>query len=285
MKKLKSFAQQHPGKFSVLAIIAFFILYAIVTVLFALLPIALSESDKVQLADGLSRVLLCAALVLFLRKIYDGNFRFYFTSENLLQGLKRTWFFVLVALSALLAVLVIRDGEGNMVLSASTIFIILFSSIMTGFYEEMFFRGLLLQNLLKKGIMKAVVISSIMFGLIHLVNGIVGFQVISAALFGIYLSAIYLRTKNIWPIIAIHALWDTAMFWIADLGTGLQGANFPEIAQVASETSDTGDASIIAVVLVFLLPVFFDVILALGGLFMLRKSKHEAIKKLWGLEG
>ncbi|MDR4151581.1 CPBP family intramembrane glutamic endopeptidase, partial [Bacillus thuringiensis] len=66
--------------------------------------------------------------------------------------------------------------------------------------EEGIFRGFFVQRMAHKwGIKKAVIISSIIFGLGH-------FDVIVAFMFGVVMCLLYIKTKNIWTNIAVHAL-------------------------------------------------------------------------------
>ncbi|WP_097027693.1 CPBP family intramembrane glutamic endopeptidase [Clostridium peptidivorans] len=68
--------------------------------------------------------------------------------------------------------------------------------------EEFMFRGVILNRLkMKMGIKKAVILSSILFGMIHYTLGVV-----SAVVFGICMSLIYLRTKNIFVTSVIHII-------------------------------------------------------------------------------
>jgi membrane protease YdiL (CAAX protease family) len=68
--------------------------------------------------------------------------------------------------------------------------------------EEFMFIGVILNRLkMKMGIKKAIILSSILFGMIHLELGI-----ISAVVFGICMSLIYLKTKNIFVTSTIHMI-------------------------------------------------------------------------------
>ena len=94
----------------------------------------------------------------------------------------------------------------------------------TGLFEEVLFRGLILKLLLvklgcsKKGIIQAAFISSIIFGIVHIVNYIVGAahllptltQVIFASAGGVFYAAIYLRTRNLLIPIFMHGLFNIA---------------------------------------------------------------------------
>ncbi|WP_459501071.1 CPBP family glutamic-type intramembrane protease [Bacillus sp. C1] len=66
--------------------------------------------------------------------------------------------------------------------------------------EEVIFRGFFLQRMaFKWGIKRAVIISSLIFGLGH-------FDIVGAFVFGVVMSLLYIKTKNIWTNIAVHAL-------------------------------------------------------------------------------
>lgn len=102
--------------------------------------------------------------------------------------------------------------------------------IMVGIFEESMFRGVMLQGILKKtgktykGIWIAIIISSLLFGIIHVDSYIFGGnydfagvmqtigKIIQTGTFGILLSAIYLKTKNFWGIALVHALNDFFAF-------------------------------------------------------------------------
>ncbi|KRN99254.1 CPBP family intramembrane glutamic endopeptidase [Companilactobacillus kimchiensis] len=89
--------------------------------------------------------------------------------------------------------------------------------LLVGLAEEYIFRGLLVSlflKLLHNNILGAVIGSSIMFGLLHLINlrslpiGYVSVQVIFAAALGILFGTIYIKTHNLSIVILLHALRD-----------------------------------------------------------------------------
>lgn len=81
-----------------------------------------------------------------------------------------------------------------------TIFTFISACVLAPIMEEVIFRGFFLQRMAHKwGIKKAVIISSIIFGLGH-------FDVIGAFMFGVVMCLLYIKTKNIWTNIAVHAL-------------------------------------------------------------------------------
>jgi membrane protease YdiL (CAAX protease family) len=85
-------------------------------------------------------------------------------------------------------------------------------------FEEILFRGVILYVLVsvwgatRKGVLKAVIVSAILFGAIHAMNAITGntsdvIGQIAIALFeSVWLSAIVLRWGSVWPAIFIHAV-------------------------------------------------------------------------------
>jgi len=89
--------------------------------------------------------------------------------------------------------------------------------------EEIMFRGLALLAMVfawgytRKGLVKAVLLSSLLFGLIHLFNivelsiEVVFLEVLVAALLGFFWAAITLATRSLWPAIILHWLTNAAV--------------------------------------------------------------------------
>jgi uncharacterized protein len=113
-----------------------------------------------------------------------------------------------------LVVLVLPAVRGFQRVDSSTLIYLAIGYILTGFMEESWMRGLVLRVLGPTGPVRAVVISSILFGLLHVGNLlyrnplIVFAQMIGAAADGIGMGAIRLRTNTIWFVIAIHTFHD-----------------------------------------------------------------------------
>lgn len=97
-----------------------------------------------------------------------------------------------------------------------TLFLTLLGIIMAGYCEEVLFRGILLNSLIKeKGIILAMIISSIGFSILHITtifNGasIIGaiYNVIYASLLGFSFVALAIVINNIWPLVIYHILWN-----------------------------------------------------------------------------
>ncbi|MCR5502939.1 MAG: CPBP family intramembrane metalloprotease [Lachnospiraceae bacterium] len=98
-----------------------------------------------------------------------------------------------------------------------------------GFSEEFMFRGLGIANFMRtikeeKQITTIWILSSVVFGLIHILNGAVGADPVAAIIQSIYaigvgliLGAVYLRTGNLWPTIIGHLTVDFMEFIRGDM--------------------------------------------------------------------
>jgi membrane protease YdiL (CAAX protease family) len=98
----------------------------------------------------------------------------------------------------------------------------LFTVLCVGIREESIYRGII-QNIVAKkyansvkGIWITAIVGSAIFGVMHITNIFTGAhpivilnQVLSAMVSGLVISAIYLRSGNIWVVILIHTLIDT----------------------------------------------------------------------------
>lgn len=121
------------------------------------------------------------------------------------------------------------------------ILIFIVTMILIGWTEEIFFRGVILNLFLdsfsktKGGILAAIILSSVIFGGMHIANIFSGVEVVSAlvqaiqaSLLGIIFAAVYVRTKNIWIGIIMHACIDFVGLMpsgIFGVGTEIDGLN------------------------------------------------------------
>nr|WP_315399290.1 CPBP family intramembrane glutamic endopeptidase [uncultured Duganella sp.] len=128
--------------------------------------------------------------------------------------------------------------------------------------EELMFRAVLLQGLLDKyPVWPAALACSAIFGLVHATNGLATgdlgaalWQAAAAALQGVAYAALRVRTGSVWPMVAVHGLWD-----------------FSLTTSVLSATAQ-GETSVLPVAaLVAVLP------LCLYGLYLLRGQAGPAV--------
>ncbi len=145
------------------------------------------------------------------------------------------------------------------------LFFLLYVSV--GFFEEIVMRSLVLNLMLRKwgftrkGVYLAVLLSSSIFGLLHLMNYFMGrrtllatvSQVIFGTFFGVFFAACFLRSKTVWSVIFAHALFDLCGN-IEDIAVG---GTFNQVADFSLQEA--------AIVVIVLFP------LMLYGLFLLRK--------------
>jgi uncharacterized protein len=122
-------------------------------------------------------------------------------------------YLALVPLAITLPALMVFAGA---ITDSLTIVIVVFSALMVGITEETLFRGVILQALLAKGVMRAALVSTAVFMAAHLINLLygadltyIGIQMAIAAFVGFSFAALKLKTGTIWPLILMHALIDT----------------------------------------------------------------------------
>lgn len=104
-------------------------------------------------------------------------------------------------------------GWGALVFLVVTPFLIAFS-------EEILFRGILLRGAMATvPVIYAMLISAVLFGALHLINGMSGQsatgtaqQMVFAVLVGFFLAPIAVKLGNLWPLILWHWLWNIAIF-------------------------------------------------------------------------
>ena len=95
--------------------------------------------------------------------------------------------------------------------------------------EELLFRGVVFRVLEERtGTWLALVVSSLIFGLVHLVNGGATLEgTLSIALQGgLLMGSAYVATRSLWVPIGLHFAWDfmeSGIFGVADSGTASSG--------------------------------------------------------------
>ena len=91
------------------------------------------------------------------------------------------------------------------------------SMFCVGFLEELIFRGFLFQAMAKNGVKSAIIVSSVTFGIGHIVNLINGsgaellpnlLQVLYAVAIGFAFVMIYCRTRSLMPCIVTHSVFN-----------------------------------------------------------------------------
>jgi len=268
MRWIKKFAQDHIYIFSFivtfLAMMLLFISYSLLSKTTRL------NYDLTGILTYLIPFIFIFGVLLILGNINSIKFR----KEGIGKGILFGWLFIIVGVYNFML------SSVNFVKSSisfpSIEKIVFYTLIMfcIGIFEEVLFRGIILNNMLNKwgdnktGIIKSVVLSSLIFGLGHFVNLVVFpaliirtiSQIVYTSLHGILYAGIYLRSKNIWAVIILHAVFD----WLV-LISGILRPVDSAIAPV--------DVSIVS----GLIEVIFAIPFAFVGFFLIRKVFIEDI--------
>lgn len=94
-----------------------------------------------------------------------------------------------------------------------------FSMLLVGFLEEIIFRGFLFVEMAKDNVKTAIIVSSITFGIGHIVNLFNGsgadlfsnmLQVVYSIAAGFLFTIIFYKTKSLWPCIITHSVLNAS---------------------------------------------------------------------------
>ncbi|MDD6039167.1 MAG: type II CAAX endopeptidase family protein [bacterium] len=125
---------------------------------------------------------------------------------------------IIVALSGFIAGIDL-SGDGWKYIAAS-----LFLTIAVGFSEEIYFRGIICEMWKEKSTTISVFVSSVLFGVCHLMNVLGGadlkntiLQIFFAFFYGIVFAQIYIISNSILPCVILHFLHDFCSFTGASL--------------------------------------------------------------------
>lgn len=103
------------------------------------------------------------------------------------------------------------------------IILYIISMLLVGFLEEIIFRGFLFKLLEKDNVNKAIIITSITFGIGHIVNLLNGADIISTLIqicysisIGYLFAIIFHKGKSLWPCIITHSLTNSLSIFNID---------------------------------------------------------------------
>ena len=163
--------------------------------------------------------------------------------------LKVMWFPMLLIVVGLMAVV------GNLP-DGKIVFFVVFNTFLVGVSEEVMFRGVLFRSLLENfKLWTAIIATTVLFGLVHVLNGFTTgewgmalLQAVSAGMSGLVFLAIVIRTGSIWPAIIYHFLWDCVLFLVTLASTSRPDAS----SDPALEAALPGSALILLPLLIAL---------------------------------
>ncbi|MBD5457960.1 MAG: CPBP family intramembrane metalloprotease [Lachnospiraceae bacterium] len=102
----------------------------------------------------------------------------------------------------------------NLTLGETVLYVI--SMLCVGFLEEVIFRGFLFKAICKTNVKQAVIISSVTFGIGHIVNLLNGrdipetlMQICYAVAIGFLFTIIFYKRKSLWPCIITHSVMNS----------------------------------------------------------------------------
>lgn len=131
------------------------------------------------------------------------------------------WFLPSWVILAVMAVGIVQALTAQTIsgLGAAGIMLLIVTTFLIAFGEELAFRGILLRGAMTRlALPLAMFLSAFSFGLFHFVNRLAGqgasetsLQVLFAFLVGFFLAPIAIRIGNLWPLIIWHWFWNMAV--------------------------------------------------------------------------
>lgn len=188
--------------FSIIWIVAYVVLFSVAD--------GLSEkTGYMKSITVLVGILLSTIIIIFLKK---NNLLEKYGLCSFKGNLKSFLFFI-----PLLAILTVNLWNG-VKMNTSIINTILFiiSMVCVGFLEEIIFRGFLFVSMSQNSIKSAIIVSSITFGIGHIVNLLNGanfiptlLQVFYAIAIGFLFTIMFYKSKSLIPCIIVHAVFNS----------------------------------------------------------------------------
>ena len=179
--------------------------------------VAMSVGDNLSVNIGVEKsitlpiaLILSAVLIWFLKK--NDLFKKYGLCKSRVSAKQMLYY---LPIFVLLTANLWYGIKLNMSLVESVLYILVMLGV--GFLEEMIFRGLLFKAMLKDNVKAAIIVSSLTFGMGHIINLMNGsgtelvpnlLQVIYASAAGFMFVMIYYRTKSLFICIITHGLFN-----------------------------------------------------------------------------
>jgi len=197
---IKSFVKNRPYLFTIIIFTIYSLFPAPIVISFKLLNL---DMESLRLIIPIANSIFAIAVLYYLGWLKLAGFR-----KNV-QDIHVLWFLLVV-------VFVPTAMFGTVQIAANAVLFYLLAVFFTGVSEEAFSRGVIINALLQKGKWPALLFAAVLFSIAHFSNLLFeNFSFIemleklwltfsAAILYG----ALYLRTRNIWPLIVLHTLED-----------------------------------------------------------------------------
>ena len=268
-EKINRFVSTH-------TVLSVFLLSALIIFTLTVFGISIFEmTPSIRLAVfTIGQLVLFYIVVWLMRKllVFDINdFRFKGIGKGFLIG----WFGIIFIIIAFLINFI--QNRANSFITPNIFYlliVVLHPFVGTALFEEVLFRGLVFKVLLRKtgdskrGIVFACVVSSALFGLVHVFNILAGApvlptisNVISAAASGVFFAAVFYRTRKLLIPIIFHGLLN--------LSHQIYDALVSPDALLQSAEAQAG----INITWPIIFTLFGNVAMVIAGLVLLRKAK------------
>lgn len=180
--------------------------------------VLLSVGDNISEGIGITKavtlpIAAVLSLILFIYIKKNGLMKRYGFCRPTVSGRKMLFYIPLI----LLLTVNLWFGVRMNLMPVETVLYIL-TMLLVGFLEETIFRGLLFGAMAKVGVKSAIVVSSVTFGMGHIINLINGsgaelipnlLQVVYAMATGFMLVMIYLKSESLISCIAFHGIFNS----------------------------------------------------------------------------
>lgn len=199
----------------VLVIAAFFIQFIGIGIIFN--PHQ-GEFIKIRIASFLTKICMIIIACIFAKYVDKRNLDFLGIKFERSRSLKLFGIGCLIVLVQLILIdscayffKIVKNGSFNLSVQVIFMGILVFfiHTLFTGISEEMLFRGYILGNLLNKySEFKAVIISSLLFTIVHVSSALKLVDYLDIFLMGIILAYLYVTTKSLYLPIGAHFFSD-----------------------------------------------------------------------------
>jgi len=172
---------------------------------------------KLYMASVLGKILMTVFVILIIIAVKI-SFIMKPSSKGLLKGILFGW--ILILLGIFLFAGGFDFSKISSIKQGTWLVLLIYAveTLLAGISEEFLCRGLLFHTIFykNKNVKKAALISSAIFGVIHLMNVIHAPIIDTLALvvfafgFGILFAAIYTRCKNLWAVVLLHGIFNFA---------------------------------------------------------------------------
>lgn len=178
-------------------------------------------SDKLGISKSFTLpffIIFSVVILLFLHK--EKHFKEYGLCKTELP-LKKLLFFIPLVLICVLNVI----SGLSITKTVPVIILEVLSMLFVGFLEEIIFRGFLFRAMAKDNLKAAVIVSSLTFGIGHIINLFNGAEIVSticqivgAVGFGFMCVMIFIKSKSLLPCIITHSVFNMLSVFTAETG-------------------------------------------------------------------